>query len=586
MAERQVKAKLSWDGVKGFVQEITGAGKATEESFERAGKTIRKSQDELGKFTAKAKESHGPILGIRNAWSALAALGVTRFLRENHEAIAAEQQSVARLESALKNVRTAREGDVQALIEQAGALQKVTTFSDEQIISAQAMLATFQLNGDQISELIPRVLDMAAAMEKSGGESANLEQIAIALGKAMTGQVGLLSRYGVVIDENAIKTDKWNGILKSVDDSFKGIAEGSGKTQIGQLKIMANVAGSVSEEFGKLQLKVLSLADALAVPTVIEAFSKLIGDAAKGAKLMRLSFFGTKEELKAYQEELDKLLDKSGQEIPKMPIVEQFTTLQEEALPAMEELIDMTEHYLAISDQIPENQMLITDETERWLESTTLVNETYLRTNEAIASAVRQTSSLEEAAALLGISVEEVQNQFEGIKAAEQDAGKPMAMLVDFGKGLYTTLLQSALAGEKLSKILSKIIKQLLTRGLFGLITGAIGGLLGGPGGFAAGFSFGFKGFQHGGRFERGRLALVGERGPELVAFDRPGQVVPSPETGRIIQQMGERNLNVSFNVVQQVTDLTDDFELLKVASRLNRLVRQGELTLLSSGVV
>ncbi|NOY60295.1 MAG: hypothetical protein GXO75_15405 [Calditrichaeota bacterium] len=176
----------------------------------------------------------------------------------------AQERAVARLESAMKNVRTAGAGATKMLIEQARALQKVTTFGDEQIISAQAMLATFQLNEKQIAEITPRLLDMAAATEKTTGRTADLEQIAIALGKAFTGQPGLLSRYGVVLDKTAVKTQGFSGIIKSLDDNFKGMAQTIGQTGTGQMRQVKNVMGDLSEVFGKFLVKnVLPLAVAL-----------------------------------------------------------------------------------------------------------------------------------------------------------------------------------------------------------------------------------------------------------------------------------------------------------------------------------
>ena len=48
---------------------------------------------------------------------------------------------------------------VKSLEDQANALQLTTRFSDEQILSADAMLTTFQLQGDTIKKLNPSILD-------------------------------------------------------------------------------------------------------------------------------------------------------------------------------------------------------------------------------------------------------------------------------------------------------------------------------------------------------------------------------------------------------------------------------------------
>lgn len=188
----------------------------------------------------------------------VAALGGVLFsLNRFVKAFEAQEQAEARLRAAIANVKTASQGAADELIRYAEALQKVTAFGDEQIISAEGMLATFQLNEDQIKQIIPRLLDMAAAVEKTSGRSVDLEQIAIALGKAFTGQVGLLARYGVVLDENAIKTEGFAGILKSLDMNFKGMAQTVAQTETGALRQLKNILGDLAEDIGRVILEAI-----------------------------------------------------------------------------------------------------------------------------------------------------------------------------------------------------------------------------------------------------------------------------------------------------------------------------------------
>lgn len=50
-----------------------------------------------------------------------------------------------------------------------------------------------------------------------------------------------------------------------------------------------------------------------------------------------------------------------------------------------------------------------------------------------------------------------------------------------------------------------------------------------------------FEGLQHGGRFLRGQVALVGEAGPELVLFDSPGRVFSNPDSRDILSTVNRR---------------------------------------------
>ena len=69
----------------------------------------------------------------------------------------------AQQELAEKKLQTALGGTSRALLDQASALQKVTTFGDEAIIEQQAFLASLGFTEEKIKELIPVALDLSSA---------------------------------------------------------------------------------------------------------------------------------------------------------------------------------------------------------------------------------------------------------------------------------------------------------------------------------------------------------------------------------------------------------------------------------------
>jgi len=224
----------------------------------------------LVKISADASELQGGLdkakkgleaheAAFRKVGLAMTAAGgiMTAFFMKAVDAAAKEEAAQVRLETMLKNVKTATEGGAAMLIQYAGALQAVTGYEDEEIVSAQAMLATFQLNEKQIAAITPRLLDMAAATEKATGEKQDLQAIAIALGKGFTGMAGSLSRYGVVLSDETKKTGDFNAILKDLDMNFKGASEAAGKTFQGQLRILKATIGDVVEKIGAQLIPVL-----------------------------------------------------------------------------------------------------------------------------------------------------------------------------------------------------------------------------------------------------------------------------------------------------------------------------------------
>ena len=189
--------------------------------------------------------------------------GMIRAMNNAIEAYKRQWQAEQKLFAAMSNVKTNVKGSTQALINYAAAMQKVTTFSDENIIGGMAMLSTFQLNAEAIKEITPRLLDMAAAAQIAGGEEMELHQIANALGKGITGQVGILSKYGVKFDEMELATARASGttaefnyILKALDGNFKGIAQQLATSTIGQIIQFEMAIGDASEQIGKASLPI------------------------------------------------------------------------------------------------------------------------------------------------------------------------------------------------------------------------------------------------------------------------------------------------------------------------------------------
>lgn len=232
-----ILANLKLDS-KGFKAGINDA--------QEGSKKLSSNLDNLKKFAKTAAVGIGVLGGAAIAFGKSAV-----------QAASVQQKEEARLATALSNVTGARKEDFLALTKQAQALQQVTTFGDEQIISAQSMLATFQLTGSEISQLTPRILDMAAAVEKTTGGEVDLQQISIALGKAVTGQTGILSRYGVVLTDTQRKQldaasgmEKMKVMTEILDMNYKGIAEGSAKTFSGRLANLKNNFGDLKEEIG------------------------------------------------------------------------------------------------------------------------------------------------------------------------------------------------------------------------------------------------------------------------------------------------------------------------------------------------
>ena len=156
--------------------------------FPQAQKQINATKEGMDRMRISTSGLRRSIGALRNNML-LYAFTVGAITRVTNTLIATyrEQISAERLlENNLRNIAGVSSDASENLKQLASSLQQTTTFGDEAIISAQSLLATFQLNEDTIARLTPRLLDMSAAM------GTDLRSSAILLGKAFIGETSRL----------------------------------------------------------------------------------------------------------------------------------------------------------------------------------------------------------------------------------------------------------------------------------------------------------------------------------------------------------------------------------------------------------
>lgn len=142
---------------------------------------------QLGGALQSIQEGFGRITG------ALAAAGVTSVLRSMW--MAAEEARVAtfRLETALKSTGQAAAGFAESMAAQAETLESLTGVSDETTMGVQSLLLTMGASIEQVQELTPVVLDLAAAMGMDALTAARQ------LGQALDGQEIQVGRLNIKV---------------------------------------------------------------------------------------------------------------------------------------------------------------------------------------------------------------------------------------------------------------------------------------------------------------------------------------------------------------------------------------------------
>lgn len=173
-----------------------------------------------------------------------------------------QAEAEAKLAAVLRSTGEAAGFNAKQMKEMARELQAVTTYGDDAIISAQAMLATFtEIKGGVFRQATEMVLNLSAALGQ------DLKSSAIQLGKALNDPVrGLtaLSRVGVsftdveraLIKEMVAVGDVAGAqavMLKSLEMQYGKMARALAKTPSGEWKQFANAIGDVGKKLGKVR---------------------------------------------------------------------------------------------------------------------------------------------------------------------------------------------------------------------------------------------------------------------------------------------------------------------------------------------
>ena len=231
---------------------ITANGAQAMSEFQRTGRAAERSMRSIDDRTQQIGA------GLTRAGAAMVGFGAVTALGMFKAAQAAEEQRLAviSLQNALSNSPVITNASTAAFEAQADALQQVTVAGDEEIVAAQARLATFRVTRDEIQGLTPLIVDYARQY------GVDLVSAANNVGKAMMGNVGALQRQGVFIDENVYATDRYTAVMQALRENAGGFAEAEGATFTGQLEIMKNRLGEVAEGVGV---------------GAVDAFSNLLG---------------------------------------------------------------------------------------------------------------------------------------------------------------------------------------------------------------------------------------------------------------------------------------------------------------------
>lgn len=222
-------------------------------------KGMNGAEKSASSFEAKMKSVGQTMQKVGAGMTLALTVPIVAFMKAAVTSAAESEAALADLNTVIKSTGGVAGVSAKEVTKYADAMQLVTKFSDEEIISAQSMLLTFTKIG---KEVFPDVTDATLDMAQKFGMDAT--QAAIMLGKALNDPiagVGALRRIGVALSqeqEDSIKhfmavndiASAQKVILKELATEVGGAAEAFGATFAGKVAILNNQFDTLKEALG------------------------------------------------------------------------------------------------------------------------------------------------------------------------------------------------------------------------------------------------------------------------------------------------------------------------------------------------
>jgi hypothetical protein len=215
-------------------------------------KAFKEAETTTEKLTKNVKRLAGS-LGV--------AFGTTQILAFGKASVKAALEAQAqqeRLANLVKVTVNATDAQVQALNEQAAALQAIGVVNKENITQTQSQLATFNLQIDTIKTLTPAILDYVTAEKGAAASADQFKQMTNGLAQALNGNFASLTKVGFVLDDvtkktikEGTETERAAALVKVLDSTYKDFNKNLANTPTGQMQKLANAADDAKQIIGE-----------------------------------------------------------------------------------------------------------------------------------------------------------------------------------------------------------------------------------------------------------------------------------------------------------------------------------------------
>lgn len=183
------------------------------------------------------------------AAAALAGLAVA--LGDSAKAAIEDQKGQLLLAKQLQNTTGATDKQIAANEQFIKDMMFATGVADDKLRPALAQLVRSSGSVEQAQK------DLGLALDISAGTGRELSAVSSALAKAQLGNLSALTRLGIPLDQNIIKTKDYNKATEILSKTFEGAASASADTLEGRMRILRLRLDETKETIGNALIPVI-----------------------------------------------------------------------------------------------------------------------------------------------------------------------------------------------------------------------------------------------------------------------------------------------------------------------------------------
>jgi hypothetical protein len=224
------------------------------------GKALKKAKQDVGVFDKQVKKLGGTLA------AAFSVRALTNFGKASVKMAIESQAEQERLANLLKVTTGASRLQIDALNDQATALEKIGVVTAGSITQTQSQLATFDLQISTIEKLTPAILDYVTAEKGATASAADFKSMTNGLAQALNGNFASLTKTGFVLDDftkktikEGTETERAAALVKVLNSTYKDFNKNLRQTNAGKMQVLANTANDVKVIIGTGILDALTL---------------------------------------------------------------------------------------------------------------------------------------------------------------------------------------------------------------------------------------------------------------------------------------------------------------------------------------